>query len=200
MLKKRFKINLLLFSLVGFIFLGGLVFLGVNKINFHPSFEVGQKIDSLNGVYVYYNGGFSNIEGREITSDGYNLGLKYQCLHFVKKFYYQHLNHKMPNSYGHARDLYNPNVGDGQLNKDRDLIQFTNPSSTKPKLNDLLIFSPTIFNEFGHVAIISEVTENELEIIQQNVGTSSREKFSLIFKNDKWQINNSQILGWLGKR
>lgn len=164
-------------------------------------YSVGQKIDNLNGVYVYYNGSVSNVSGRNTTADGYNLGLKYQCVEFVKRYYYEHLRHKMPDSYGHAKDFYSKSLKDGQKNKRRNLTQYSNPSLSKPKVNDLLVFDGTVFNKFGHVAIVSKVTNNKMEIIQQNPGPlgKSRETFSLTYKNGKWQIKNQRILGWLRK-
>lgn len=163
--------------------------------------EIGQKIDSLHGVYVYYNGAINNISGRNLTEDGYNLGLKYQCVEFVKRYYYEHLNHKMPDSYGNAKDFFNTHLGDGQLNTQRNLMQYTNPSKVKPKPNDLLIFKATVFNKFGHVAIISKVNENTIEVIQQNSDSSdkTREVFRLNNKNDVWEIENKRIMGWLRK-
>jgi len=171
------------------------------KFNFNNDFSVGQQIDSLKGVYVYYNGGVDNVTDRNTTAEGYNLGLKYQCVEFVKRYYYEHLKHKMPDSYGHAKDFFDNTVKDGQKNKKRDLIQFTNASSTKPKVDDLLIFDGTTFNRYGHVAIISNVTENEIEIIQQNPGpfSKSRVTFQLDSKDGKWEIKNKRILGWLRK-
>ncbi|WP_109435465.1 CHAP domain-containing protein [Aquimarina sp. AU119] len=171
------------------------------KINLNRNYEVGQKIDEFNDVIVYYNGGVGNVSGRRLTDDGYNLGLKYQCVEFVKRYYYEELNHKMPDSYGHAKDFFNSNLKDGKKNKQRNLTQFTNPSKSKPKVNDLVIYSETILNRYGHVSIISKVTENEIEIIQQNPGPfgKSREKFKLINKSGKWQIQNDRILGWLRK-
>ena len=181
-----------------------IVFAGVwsiQRINVKPTLEIGQEIDQLNGVHVYYNGGVGTVTGRNTTSDGYNLGLKYQCVEFVKRYYYEHLNHKMPNSYGHAKDFFNKSLKDGQFNKQRNLTQFTNPSQTKPKVNDLLIYKPTLFNKFGHVAIVSKVSDKEIEIIQQNPGPigSSREKFKLKKEKGVWSIKNSRILGWLRK-
>lgn len=172
-----------------------------NKFNLYPKYEVGQKIDDLNGVIVYYNGGVGNVEGRELTKDGYNLGLKYQCVEFVKRYYFEELNHKMPSSYGHAKDFFIVNVKDGQLNKQRNLIQYTNSSKTKPKVNDLVVYSGTKLNKYGHVSIISQVSEKEIEIVQQNPGpfAHSREKFDLINEDGKWRIKNNQILGWLRK-
>lgn len=169
----------------------------LNKVFF--LIEVGQKIDSLNGVDVYYNGSFSNVSGRNLTSDGYNLGLKYQCVEYIKRFYFEYYNHQMPNSYGHAKDYFNHNLKDGEMNKERNLIQFSNPSSTKPQVNDILIFNKTRFNPFGHVGIVSNLDNNQIEIIQQNVA-SSRETFKLKVVDGKWKVMDSKVLGWLGKR
>lgn len=168
----------------------------------NPNHQIGDRIDSLNNVIVYYNGPISNVSGRNLSENGYNLGLKYQCVEFVKRYYYEQLDHKMPNSYGHAKDFFNPGVKDGQVNADRALTQFSNPSGTKPRSDDLLIFSGTFANKFGHVAIISEVRENEIEIIQQNTGSygESRETFQLENKDGKWSIENNRILGWLRKK
>jgi len=92
-------------------------------------------------------------------------------------------------------------VKDGEINKQRNLKQYKNPSKSKPKINDLVIYSGTTLNKYGHVSIISNVTENEIEIIQQNPGPfgNSREKYDLINENGKWIIKNDRILGWLRK-
>lgn len=186
-------IGLLIFGFVGFwIF---------KNFKAHSDFEVGQKIDDLNGVFVYYNGSVGNVSERNITPDGYNLGLKYQCVEFVKRYYFEHLNHKMPDSYGNAKDFFDKNLSDGQLNKQRYLTQYTNSSQTKPKVDDLLIFEGTAFNKYGHVAIISKVINLEIEIIQQNPGPfgASRETYHLEYQNKKWKIDNDRVLGWLRK-
>ena len=171
------------------------------KINLNPNYEFGQKIDSLNGVSVYYNGGVGNVDGRALSKDGYNLGLKYQCVEFVKRYYYEELNHKMPDSYGHAKDFFNSQIKDGEINKQRNLKQYNNSSKSKPKINDLVVYSGTTMNKYGHVSIVSNVTENEIEIIQQNPGPfgSSREKYRLTNDQGKWRIENDRILGWLRK-
>ncbi len=169
--------------------------------NFNSNLEVGQKIDALNGVNVYFNGGVGNVTERNVSTDGYNLGLKYQCVEFVKRYYYEHLNHKMPDSYGNAKDFFDESLKDGQKNKQRALTQYTNLSKTKPKVDDLLVFKGTIFNKYGHVAIISKVSDNEIEIIQQNPGAfgKTRKIYKLEHKNNKWKISNNRILGWLRK-
>ena len=81
-----------------------------NKIDVNKTVNVGDAIDNLNGVAVYHNGPTSNVLGRN-TVDGYNLGLKYQCVEFVKRYYYHHLHHKMPDSWGHAKSFFNKIIG-----------------------------------------------------------------------------------------
>lgn len=164
-------------------------------------FTIGDKVDSLNGVYVFYNGPVSNVLGRNVSADGYNIGQKYQCVEFVKRYYYQYLHHKMPDSYGHAKDFFNTKLKDGQKNKARGLTQYSNPSRSKPEINDLVVYGGTEYNPYGHVAIVSFVSNNEVEIIQQNPGphASSRAIYSLEFKNGKWKIKHENICGWLRK-
>ena len=181
-----------------------LVVSGLNvskKFNFNANVSVGQPIDSLNGVFVYFNGGVENISGRNTAADGYNIGLKYQCVEFVKRYYYEHLHHKMPDSYGHAKDFFDNTIADSQLNIKRNLMQYTNPSRTKPNVDDLLIFDGNTFNKYGHVAILSNSTDSNVEIIQQNAGpfSKSRETYQLKRIDGKWQIENKRIAGWLRK-
>jgi surface antigen len=171
------------------------------KVNLNPQLEVGQKVDSLNGIFVYYNGGVGNVSGRNTSPDGYNIGLKWQCVEFVKRYYFEKLNHKMPDSFGNAKDFFDPKLEDSTLNEKRNLMQFKNGSVSKPKVDDLLIYDGTVTNSYGHVAIVSYVDEREIEIIQQNPGPfgKPRERFALNFLNGKWMIGNDRILGWLRK-
>jgi len=181
--------------------LGFILFFSYSKISTLLGYDIryttGQKIDSLNNVMVYYNGSTNNISGRNLTADNYNLGLKYQCVEFIKRYYYEYLNHKMPNAFGNAVDFYDPNVKDGELNTARNLIQYSNFSDFKPKINDIVILDGTVSNEFGHIAIISEVSEEEIEIIQQNTGGKTRAHFDLEKENNKWIIDNKRVLGRL---
>lgn len=191
----------IIYPLLGVLLLGFISVWCFKKFNFNPNHQIGEKLDSLNHVIVYYNGGVNNVIERNLTNDRYNLGLKYQCVEFVKRYYYQHINHKMPDSYGHAKDFFNSKLEDGAINSQRNLIQFTNSSKSQPKVDDLVIFKGTVSNRFGHVAIISNVTEDVVEIIQQNPGPygNSRVRFSLTFTGSKWKIENNRILGWLRK-
>ncbi|MGH1383917.1 MAG: CHAP domain-containing protein [Kordia sp.] len=167
----------------------------------NPFRTVGEELDSFNNVSVYYNGAVNNVEKRNVTKDGYNLGLQYQCVEYIKRYYYEHLNHKMPNSYGHAKDFFNSTVKDGKLNTQRNLIQYTNGSISKPETHDILVFQASWYNSFGHVAIVTEVTENSVTIIQQNAGpfSSTRVSYDLILEDNSWEILDNKIVGWLRK-
>lgn len=182
-----------------------LFFLGfqvLKNTNLNPKYSIGEKIDSFNGVAIYHNGGVNNVSGRNVSKTGYNIGLKYQCVEFVKRYYLQYLKHKMPYSYGHAKSFYDKNLNDNELNKKRNLIQFNNLSCKRPEINDLIIFDGTIFNKYGHIAIITKVSDNHIEIIQQNPGIfgSTRETFKIKRNQDKWEVLNNKVLGRLRKK
>lgn len=163
--------------------------------------EVGTKVDSLDGVHVFYNGKISHVKNRNVSEDGYNIGLRWQCVEFIKRYYYEALDHKMPNSYGHAKDFFTPGIKDGQKNPDRNLRQFTNPSSHKPQRGEIIIFDGNQWNPYGHVAIISHVDDSSIEIIQQNPGpyAKSRVRYGLKKTDGKWTIDKSSVLGRLGR-
>lgn len=159
--------------------------------------EVGNIIDNLNGVNVYYNGSIKNVIGRNLTGDGYNLGLKYQCVEFVKRYYYERFNHKMPNTYGHAKEFYKPTSSTTLFNHERGLMQYANGSRNLPKAEDIVIFKGNRDNPYGHIGIIASVSEKTVEMVQQNVGQFTRNKFQLLSKDGHYYINESEILGWL---
>ncbi|WP_294612842.1 CHAP domain-containing protein [uncultured Gilliamella sp.] len=86
----------------------------------------------------------------------------------------------------------------GQINPKRNLLQFTNGSSTKPQVEDIIVLG---WSRYGHVAIISKVSDSEIEIVQQNPGpnVSSRVTYALNFNNGLWKIDNYRVLGYLRK-
>ncbi|UTM56214.1 CHAP domain-containing protein [Photobacterium sp. CCB-ST2H9] len=175
----------------------------VTKVNLNPHFQVGEEIDSLNGIVVYYNGGVNHVSERNLSADGYNIGLKYQCVEFIKRYYFEYLNHRMPDTYGHAKDFFDKKLQSGALNTQRDLIQFTNGAGQLPKVSDIVVYDASLLNPYGHVAIVSQVNpiSKMVEIIQQNPGPfqGSRETYTMEESHDGWTIQNSKILGWLSQ-
>ena len=188
------------YSSIVLLLLSGLYYT-VTRINLNPNHHAGEQIDSFNGVTVYYNGGVNHITGRNLSQDGYNLGLKYQCVEFVKRYYYQFYQHKMPDSYGHAKDFYDQSIASGELNRKRNLLQFANGGEHPPQVGDILVFKASLLNRFGHVAIVSRVDAQQVEIIQQNPGpfAASRVQYPLTHKQQLWTIDQDRILGWLRK-
>jgi hypothetical protein len=173
--------------------------IGMN-VNLNRQHQVGEVIDSFHGVKVYYNGAVNHTTGRNTSADGYNLGIRYQCVEFVKRYYYERFGHKMPDSYGHAKHFFNVAIKDGTLNPARGLIQFVNGGKSRPQVDDLVVFAPWTLNRYGHVAIISAVDDTIIEVVQQNPGPfgSTREQYPLHQRTDGvWVVEHARLLGWL---
>ncbi|MHA6492126.1 CHAP domain-containing protein [Pseudomonas borbori] len=169
------------------------------RINLNDHYAVGEPLDELHGVAIYYNGGVNTVQGRNLTPDGYNLGLRYQCVEFIKRYYFERYGHRMPDSYGHAKDFFDPTLGDGAMNAKRAMWQFVNGGASQPQADDLLVFGPSLFNRYGHVAIVAQVGGAAIEIAQQNPGPfgQSRERLGLSQRDGHWHVDNSKVLGWL---
>ncbi|MFI5172397.1 MAG: CHAP domain-containing protein [Chitinophagales bacterium] len=165
----------------------------------HYSFEPGTAIDSINGTNVYFNGETGEIWGRNVTSNGYNIGLKWQCVEFVKRYYYEHFDHVMPDSYGNAKDIFDRTLPDASYNTQRALVQYQNPSLKQPAVDDIIVFDGHLTNKYGHIAIISKIYKDKIEIIQQNPGPDapSREEIDLAFIDGRWKVMNKRVLGWM---
>lgn len=161
--------------------------------------EIGDVVDEFNGVKIYYNGPVGNSVGRRRAADGYNFGQGFQCVEFVKRYYYEKLDHRMPDTWGHAKDFFDREIPNGMLNPKRDLVQFRNGEGSKPKEDDLMILGPSLFNSYGHVAIVSKVGNDQIEIAQQNHGPSGASRVTMPFQkmNGEWRVGDDRVLGWL---
>jgi hypothetical protein len=159
----------------------------------------GKVIDQYKGVKVYFNGSVGHVSGRNRTADGYNLGLKYQCVEFSKRYYYERFGHKMPDSYGHAKDFFDTRIPDGAINRARGMRQYRNGGLRKPQSEDLIVIGPTPENSYGHLMVVTEASDSEISFIQQNPGphNPSRGTYRLIQRDGGWYIDGRGILGWL---
>jgi surface antigen len=162
--------------------------------------DVGLELDSHKGVKVFNNGkDYVRDYGKSYSKDGYYYGLKWQCVEFIKRFYYEAKGHKMPDVYGHAKDFFDETVEQGQINKKRALLQYKNGDNVKPLEDDLLVFTDT---KYGHVAIITEVTDRDIEFIQQNIYGITRDRLKLSVKDGKYTLGGGDQripAGWLRK-
>lgn len=155
-----------------------------------------RKLDSFRGVAVYDNGPLvARSHGRHYAADGYYFGQKWQCVEFVKRFFYEALNHRMPDVWGHAKDFFDPDTAAGNLNKKRGLLQFRNGGPITPQSGDLIVFTNGLY---GHVAVVSSVKSNQVEVIQQNIHGHPRDVYSLTSTEGRWVIGDRyQPAGWL---
>ncbi len=168
-------------------------------INLNPVRTPGEVLDEFNGIPVYYNGGLKSSSGLSVAPDGYTLGLRYQCAEFVKRYYHQRLRHTMPDARGHGKNFFSPALMDGEMNPQRRLIQYSNPSVAAPQVEDIVVFGSWWLNRSGHVAIVTRVDSESVEIIQQNPGPfgSAREVLPLRQERGVWRIGHRRVLGWL---
>ena len=183
------------------ILIGALLVLGavLAVLFFWNSRRVGKILDNYCNVLVYDNGLlYFRSYGRNYSPDGYYFGQKWQCVELIKRFYYQAKGHKMPDVMGHAKSYFDDTLPNGALNARRGLIQYQNGSTNKPCPDDLIVFTDT---KFGHVAIITTVTENSLAVIQQNILAGPRRQFSLVASNGHYFVTSPRRpAGWLRKQ
>lgn len=175
-----------------------LLLLSVGVFLVYDRSKIGKEIDKYKSVPIYYNGLFyARSYGENYSNDGYYYGYRWQCVEYVKRFYYDAKNHSMPDGYGNAKDFFDENLEDGMLNERRNLIQYKNGGTIKPQEDDLIVFNDT---KYGHVAIVTKVTDKYVEVIQQNVYGKPREKHKLVKKNDMYFVGDKhKPAGWLRK-
>ncbi|MDD4802230.1 MAG: CHAP domain-containing protein [Syntrophomonas sp.] len=163
-----------------------------------PRIMIGDEIDSFKGVPVYYNGiDYEQNHGQNSAPDGYYYGYKWQCVEYIKRFYYLAKGHCMPDVMGHAKEFFDPLTPHGQINMARGLVQFRNGGQEKPRVDDLVVFNDS---KYGHVAIITKVNRNSVEIIQQNASQNTRQDLKLQIKSGHYYLGDGkQPVAWLRK-
>jgi hypothetical protein len=169
------------------------------QVNLNGAHHPGEVIDRFNGVAVYYNGAIDHDAGRNLAPDGYNLGLRWQCVEFVKRYYYEHYGHRMPEARGNAREFFDAGIRNGAMNPARGLLQFRNDGSALPQVGDIVVFDGWLANPYGHVAIVSQVDHEGMEVVQQNPGPFgvSRERFAVGMVDGQPRLAARRLLGWL---
>ena len=152
---------------------------------------IGQPIDSLNGVFIYYD---------EPTGDA-GLPMKYPPVEFIKRYYAEALGVVLPDSLQSGMDFYDPAIPDGQVNSQTGLVQYTLPSMAPPRRNDIVVFSEASYDTRGHLAIVAEVNAQEIVLIQQNPGllAKTRDPLRYYLRRKKWYVQHPHIIAWLHK-
>jgi surface antigen len=133
--------------------------------------------------------------GKHYAEDGYYYGHKWQCVEFIKRYYHDTHDHKMPNVWGHAKDFYQSGLTHGSLNSGRNMLQFENSHTERPQAEDLLVWNNP---PYGHVAVIAEVHDDHIVVAQQNIYGAPLKKFDLTHENGNWTImDDTRPAGWL---
>ncbi len=102
----------------------------------------------------------------------------------------------MPDGMGHAKSFFDATVPHGELNLQRGMLQFANGGQESPEPDDLLVFGGF---GFGHVAIVSRVGADDIEVVQQNIFGRPRQTHRLERAADGgYRIDGAS--GWLRVR
>ena len=166
--------------------------------NISSEIKCGDSIGSHNGITAYYNDGFNSCgSGRHMSSDGYSYGFKWQCVEYVRRYYKDYYNHEM-SRWGNASDYFRNNLAHGAINTERNLTQYKNGNTEKPKEGDILVFQ-NIAPPYGHVRIVTKVSGNTINVIEQNTGTSCYSTLSLSQSGQNWTISDD-CTGFLRKQ
>ncbi len=187
-MSKRLR-NILL-PVAGLIAILALVLLTAN------TWLVGRSLDSYRNIEVFDNGLlYFRAYGRHYSSNGYYYGQKWQCVEFIKRFYFDAFGHRLPDVMGHAKDFFDPVLSHGGYNARRDMVQFLNGGDEPPAPDDLLVFRDT---EYGHVAIVVSIDADRVQVIQQNIIGLPRQTFTLQRMNGAYLITSPRSpAGWL---
>ena len=168
----------------------------------------GKITGSLDGVAGYYNGSNESTTWEShYSKDGFYYGEKWQCVEFVRRYYYDALQHKIPTK-GDARKWFTPGLEDGAATFDG-LKQYNYAGrgtragnddgfSVKPQKGDILVLQT---GSYGHVAVVADVSDTNLKIAQQNVVDDGFITDIPIVKlsNGSWRLSEKSPLALLRK-
>lgn len=142
-----------------------------------------------------------------------DFGLQFQCVEYVKRFYYEALGiTRALNWTGNAEDFFFSADKDqvnpfGQVVNNKGLLAFSNGNATPPEPDDMLVFGST--DKLGHIAIITSVTASEVTFVEQNwsitgtstlplsVSTTGYKIHDRVSTSHSGQTHLYTVLGWL---
>ena len=145
---------------------------------------------------------FISFEGAYIY--GIFTGFKWQCVEFARRWLLLRKSCIFP-SIASAADIWFQltdleRVTDGRKFPIR---RFPNGSTNKPQVENFILYHQTAETPFGHIAVISEVHEDFIRVVEQNYrfhcwkGNFARE-IPLVFRNGLYFLEDHyQIFGWI---
>lgn len=158
--------------------------------------DCGQQVGSFEGVVIYSNGAeVYKSHGKNFAEDGYYYGHQWQCVEFVKRYYYETRKHRMPNVWGHAKSYFKDELAHRELNAERGMIQYANGGDEAPMPGDLIVWNK---GPYGHVAIVSKVGADSIEVAQQNIKGKPFETIQMTMNSGAYQVGGETgPAGWL---
>lgn len=161
----------------------------LKEVNLVFAAAYGVELGTYKEVIAYSNGNTHDVVG-PYREHGY----QFQCVEYVNRFYVKTLGWKNMRGTGNGRDYFKKASYNG-------LEAYSNKNNISPQPDDLLAFGG---GNYGHVAIVTEVGNNYINIIEQNWSSSSAtRRLPMEIKNGKYTVSaNSStyyIQGWLRK-
>jgi hypothetical protein len=155
----------------------------------------GTAIETLDGVPVYDNGPIASLShGHSYAADGTYFGRKWQPTEFVVRYLYRARGHVMPVGQGSPVSFFDDETPQGALNEKRGLLQFRQGGAERPRKGDLLVFGDP--GGGGQVAIVAEVGDDFIEIVQQDA-SPPRLRLPMRIDGGYWVRSPAPTLGWL---
>ncbi len=157
--------------------------------------------NAYRGVIPYSNapnmGSGTSCGGDSLSPYGY----KWQCVEFIKRF---HGTNNGPNRWNPNNDwaalhyAYKYYGGAAKLGLD----SFPNGGTIKPKPDDIIVFdqAKSIGDIYGHIAIVTNVTETSVTIVEQNSSGTGYTTLSVDTTKPGYYVNDMgkyPVLGWL---
>ena len=145
----------------------------------------GKLLGQFQGENVFSNG----LDPSYVSQYKSGYGIEWQCVEFVQRYWAK--KGWGPKVWGlNAADMFGASIAGAK--------SLPNGSSIRPVPGDILIFSQTGAWRFGHVALVTSVTNGQITFAQQNVG----EKWTASLPIDGSNHINSQgkyppVSGWI---
>ena len=162
---------------------------------------IGTPVDSLNAVTVYFSQAPGDPDFEGLSPELQDLALSLSSTEFVKRYYKSVFGVEFPDSLRRGVDFYDPDIPDGEVNPKTGLIQYTRPSIAPPRKNDIMVFNDARYNPGGHLAIVAEVSRQEIVIVQQSPDplSKTREPLRYYIRRKKWYVQHPHAAAWLHK-
>lgn len=124
----------------------------------------GTQVGSYAGIPAYSNGTVAYNSGTNNYIDGNYIGLKWQCVEYVRRYYYLVKGMNLAAAHtGNANTFYANASTMG-------LSAYANGGSTPPQEGDLLTSAG---GSYGHVAIVRSVSGSQVCAIEQNFANTT---------------------------